>query len=685
LRSKGSSGLTVRPAGLLPWLRVILTTAVITGFTQAVAQDALTGVALVIGQSSYDANSGLRTLRNPVNDARALDDLFTDLGFDVERELDATGRELRRTLEDFAEEASGADVAVLYYSGHGIEAGGESYLVPIDADMSTPESAGRSLVPLRGLLDELQQTVKLTIVLFDACRTNSMPAGQQVLLFGTNHPVPISPEGLGPGAAATRGHALAPLEVTPETIGSIVGFAASPDRPALDGDGENSPFAAALLKHLGAGGAYDLQQIMTLVTQEVYVETSARQLPWTHSSLLRFVSLGAQEEHDPDEALIREGRRELLLSIAPAPYNMRAVVEEIALADDVPLAALYGTLRVIGDEVLINGSEQLVREASGLLRNRLATQLLGGVLDPEIERLARLADRAEGEGAIEVALHFRELASQRARTLSLSLAEVEDALRNQRLELAATFAAHGETAILNQDYAAAVARFAEARREVDDFDEVQARIYRLREAIALSGLGFSSADEKTSLTALTDLERLAGEINPDQFPDEWSRAQYEIANTAAGLGQRRQSLDLLRSASGALRRSLLARTQLRTPTEWAETFDLIATVLTVRVQLGDDAQLYWQAVHAARQVLLVRTKEAGRLAWARANLPLINGLIQLGLTTGDSRHLREALSIVSTLEAEVRLDPQGFLPEDLPFLQEIKGLLADRISEMMGT
>jgi uncharacterized caspase-like protein len=208
------------------------------------AQEVLRGVALVIGQSDYE---GLAPLVNPQNDARAIDDMLLDLGFEVTRLLDADTGELTAALDDFAGEAAEADVALVYYSGHGIEAGGENYLIPIDADISTPERAGEKLVPLSALLEKLRVSVPVTIFLLDACRTNSFPPGTMVQLPGTTAPVAVSEQGL----AETRGGVLTQARADDESVGMVLGFAASPGHAALDGEPDgNSPYAAALLKHL---------------------------------------------------------------------------------------------------------------------------------------------------------------------------------------------------------------------------------------------------------------------------------------------------------------------------------------------------------------------------------------------------------------------------------------------------
>src|SRR5262245_28073636 len=140
----------------------------------AAAEEAKTlkGVALIIGQSRYEH---ITPLTNPANDAHAVDGLLTSLGFDTRTVSDRDAARLKRDLERFAEDAEGADVALLYYSGHGIEAGGENYLVPVDADVSSLANAAEALVPLSEIMDRLKQTVPVTILLLDACRTNPFP------------------------------------------------------------------------------------------------------------------------------------------------------------------------------------------------------------------------------------------------------------------------------------------------------------------------------------------------------------------------------------------------------------------------------------------------------------------------------------------------------------------------------
>ena len=125
-----------------------------------------------------------------------------------------------------------------------------------------------------------------------AGRTNGFPAGQVIELPGTGDALPVE----GPGLEAVKGPVpVARSDVPTESLGMVIGFAASPGQPALDGEaGGNSPYAAALIKHFAAGG-YSLGDLMTMVSEEVYLQTKAQQLPWVNSSLLGEVYLSQKQ------------------------------------------------------------------------------------------------------------------------------------------------------------------------------------------------------------------------------------------------------------------------------------------------------------------------------------------------------------------------------------------------------
>ena len=166
------------------------------------ADEALKGVALVIGQSKY---GHITPLANPANDAREMVKLLTDLGFDARSVTDRDTAKLTRDLERFVEDAEGADVAFLYYSGHGIEAGGENYLVPVDADVSSLDNAGEKLVSLfRRLLGRAQVDGAGHHRPPRCLPHQSFPAGAHVKLKPRAPSVPIAAAGLGATARRHR-------------------------------------------------------------------------------------------------------------------------------------------------------------------------------------------------------------------------------------------------------------------------------------------------------------------------------------------------------------------------------------------------------------------------------------------------------------------------------------------------
>ncbi|MEQ1941772.1 caspase family protein [Mesorhizobium sp. VNQ89] len=208
------------------------------------AQEPLRGVALVVGLSDYE---NLPDLPNPSGDARAVDNLLSDLGFDVDSVIDRDSRQLSRAIERFEEDAEGADVALIYYAGHGVEAGGENFLVPTDAAMPANGPAS-DFIAVGPLLAKLQQKAKIVILLLDACRTNPIPDGTVVATAEGQAPVAAIGLGQPRGAVSLRGEG-------PETLGAVLGYAAEPGKAALDGQpGAHSPYADALPKHLSAGG-----------------------------------------------------------------------------------------------------------------------------------------------------------------------------------------------------------------------------------------------------------------------------------------------------------------------------------------------------------------------------------------------------------------------------------------------
>ena len=682
-------------------LRLLLALLLASVASGTPAEAPLRGVALVIGETDYDA---LPDLGNPRNDARAMDDLLGDLGFDVNRVLDGDTDRLREKIADFVDDAAGADVALIYYSGHGVEIGGQNYLVPTDTDLSSPARAGQSLVPVETLLDALAKTVPVTIVLLDACRTNAFPPGQLIELPGAAAPVAV--DGTA-GLEAMRGPAPVARPGAPAGgLGTVIGFAASPGQAALDGPpGSNSPYAAALLKHLGAGG-YSFGDVMTMVGEEVYLKTGARQLPWVNSSLRRVLSFGvAVDGEDPDRAAIRKGRRDLLLTMASEPGETRRYVETVAASEAVPLDALYGMLKVLGVDTS-GGSAALERqllEGARQIREFAARTPGSAMQDVELARLSSLAEEAQQEGAIGLALQFRERATARARELSGERDKLEAQLAADRLEIAATYGRHAETAALNFDFATAAAMFGEAYEEVRRWDDAAALDYKwneaqarkndgelrgvnepLTEAIAgyTQALGLAprdthpaqwaglqnnlgnayltlaerSGDGATLQQAIDSFHAALAISRRDTAPEDWAMAENNLGIALIDLGYRETGRAALDAAVTAFRAALEVRTREALPLEWATTQNNLGIALKVLGDRTEDLALIRQAAEVFRQVLEVSRRDTTPLGWAMAQSNYGNALSAIGKAEPASGALEQAVAAYQAALEEYRQD-----------------------------
>ncbi|OJX19029.1 MAG: hypothetical protein BGO82_03020 [Devosia sp. 67-54] len=600
----------------------------------------LRGVALVVGEADYAA---LPKLGNPGNDARAMDDLLDKLGFDVTRVLDADGDKLREKIARFVEDAADADVALIYYSGHGFAAGGQNYLVPVDADLSSPQAAGADVIEVSQLLDRLARTVPVTIALLDACRSELFPAGLTVQPPGAPAPLPIAPSGLG----ELRGPVpLARPGVSADSLGMVIGFAAAPGQPALDGapGEENSPYAAALLKHLGAGG-YSFADVMTMVSEEVYLKTRARQLPWVNSSLRRVLQFGRPiVDKDPDEAAIKQGRRDLLLSIAATPDATRAYVETVATSQAVPLDALYGMLDVLGVDTGKGQAdlESQLREGALQLKALLAQQPGAVKQDDELRRLSGLADRAQQEGAIGLALKYRAAASARAEDLAKQRDALEDQLKSDRLELGQTFAEHAQTAMLNFDYRVAAGKFAEALAQVDRWDEALAVRYGAMQALALSRLGRQSDEGGALAQALALYPHLLSRASTAGLQEQWSAIESDYGIALAISGERSSDPQPLEAAVTAFQAA--AEGSGDDPALRAVALSGLGNALWDLAGRTGDAPMAERALATYREALARIDRQQDAYGWGMMQTSIGNVLQTLATLEGDSRFSFEAIA-----------------------------------------
>ena len=236
-------------------------------------------VALVIGNSGY---ANVAELKNPYNDAKGMSDKLTDLGFDVVTGLDLSLRDMRQTVREFIKKLDNADLALFFYAGHGIQVNGENYLVPVDAELSTHLDLDFEALPANLVLNAMEQSTKVNLVFLDACRNNPL-AENLARSMGTR--------------SGSVGRGLAKIG---SGVGSLISFATQPGNVALDGDGKNSPFTTALLKHLGTPGQ-DITRDLVMVRRDVLEATKGQQVPWDNSSLTGEVILKQLEMVEPIE------------------------------------------------------------------------------------------------------------------------------------------------------------------------------------------------------------------------------------------------------------------------------------------------------------------------------------------------------------------------------------------------
>jgi hypothetical protein len=242
-------------------------------------------VALVIGNSRYIHTP---ELKNPKNDAADLAAVLRTLNFTVVEGLDLSKAQMDTTIRDFAEQLGGADVAVFFYAGHGLQVNGQNYLVPTDAKLATAAALDFEMVRLDLIQRTMERETNTNVIILDACRNNPL-ARNLARAMGTR--------------SIDIGRGLAPTE---SGVGTLISFSTQPGNVALDGDGRNSPFAASLVKHIQKPDE-DISSILISVRNDVIAATKNRQVPWEHSALrarLFFLSSasqsGASETAEPN-------------------------------------------------------------------------------------------------------------------------------------------------------------------------------------------------------------------------------------------------------------------------------------------------------------------------------------------------------------------------------------------------
>lgn len=257
-------------------------------------------VALLIGNSSYGTPE--MDLINPVNDVERLGEALRSLGFAVTEITDQTNSQMQDALDTFAVSAQGAEIALFFFAGHGVQIAGENYLVGSEfggADVDSLRRASLQMSRVRDVLDKADPDIG--ILMLDACRNN-----------------PFTDSGLvAEGLVRSSGGA-----------GILVAYATDPGNVAYDGDGENSVFTAALLDHIGTPGL-DARLMLGRVRQQVVMQTGGQQIPWVEEAVLgEHVFAPGDPGALPSDDTVRELARWRAISGSLDPERFEAYLEE---------------------------------------------------------------------------------------------------------------------------------------------------------------------------------------------------------------------------------------------------------------------------------------------------------------------------------------------------------------------
>jgi uncharacterized protein (TIGR02145 family) len=218
---------------------------------------ALKKYALVIGNGNYSSS----VLANPENDARAIAAALKNMGFSVSKYENLNQSQMKKAIDDFGQNLKGYDVGLFFYAGHGIQAYGYNYLIPVDAQLATERQIEYDCVQADRVLALMEGSgSKVNIIIMDACRNNPFER------------------------AWTRSSTGKGLAFMNAPGGTLIAYSTAPGTTALDGSGKNSPYTTALVESMNKPGL-SITQVFQNITRLVSDKTNKQQIPWISSSL----------------------------------------------------------------------------------------------------------------------------------------------------------------------------------------------------------------------------------------------------------------------------------------------------------------------------------------------------------------------------------------------------------------
>ncbi|TPJ68805.1 tetratricopeptide repeat protein [Mesorhizobium sp. B2-7-1] len=276
---------------------VLLAALILVGFTTFEAR-ADRRVALVIGNSEYRE---IPALKNPDKDADDVSKTFRLAGFEVFTAKDLTRLQFEERFRNYLAAADGADLAVVYYSGHGFQIGGENFLIPVDASLKDAADMEVQAIKVNDILRQLRSRSKIQMIILDACRNNPFPRKDywlrdQLIVAGDS------------GLAQVTG-----------SQNTLIAFATEPGAVAYDGAGDLSPFSSSFSRRALAPDQ-EISSVMAAVRRDVVKATNGKQVPWENSSLI-------------DDVVLMRGAEQPAPSPPAAQQDQQATERGIQVAD----------------------------------------------------------------------------------------------------------------------------------------------------------------------------------------------------------------------------------------------------------------------------------------------------------------------------------------------------------------
>lgn len=285
--------------------------------------------AVVIGNQSY---LHAPELPNAWNDAEDVADLLAAQGYDVTLLKDASKRDFEGLMQRILFDVDRTTEVLFYYAGHGVQIGSENFLIPTDAQLGQVDDLPFEAVSVGSLVAIVGARARLQIVILDSCRNNPF-AGVKVQ------------DSLGPDLREVE-TGFASLAAP---VNSYLVFSTSPGEVALDGAGENSPFASAFLQAAASGSA-PVTDVFEAVRRSVFVETQGVQVPWDSSTMVEVATIAAgtttapaPATPTPEGASVARG-----LTLFAASSNEAFPVDQALAAPDILISAPLGPAVPVG-------------------------------------------------------------------------------------------------------------------------------------------------------------------------------------------------------------------------------------------------------------------------------------------------------------------------------------------------